>query len=88
MRVYGGSGFVDVVLFGPVAAHLHSNFSSSLKPPLPDADRTKLAAFFGHLTGIGLDGPQRSFERGTWGGLATLALCRCLSARMVMRSSR
>ena len=44
MRVYGGSGFVDVVLFGPVAAHLHSNFSSSLKPPLPDADRTKLAA--------------------------------------------
>ena len=32
---------------------------SLLKPPLPDADRAKLAALFGHLIGIGLDDPQR-----------------------------
>ena len=39
-----GAGSDDVVLFGPDAAHLHSNVASSLKPLLPDADRTKLAA--------------------------------------------
>ena len=51
---------VDVVLFGTGNAdHLRSNVASLLKPPLPDADRTKLAALFGHLTGIGLDDPQR-----------------------------
>ena len=50
---------VDVVLFGTGdAAHLRTNVASLLKPPLPDADRTKLAALFGHLTGIGLDGHQ------------------------------
>ena len=50
---------VDVVLFGTGdAAHLRSNVASLLKPPLPDADRTKLAALFGHLTGVGLDGHQ------------------------------
>ena len=50
---------VDVVLFGTGdAAHLRSNVASLLKPPLPEADRTKLAALFGHLTGIGLDGHQ------------------------------
>jgi len=50
---------VDVVLFGTGdAAHLHSNVASLLKPPLPDADRAKLAALFGHLSGIGLDGHQ------------------------------
>ena len=52
-----------MVLFGPDAAHLHSNVASSLKPLLPDADRTKLAALFGHLTGIGLDGPQRGLSK-------------------------
>ena len=58
-----GLGSVDVVLFGVDAAHLHSNMASSLKPLLPDADRTKLAALFGHLTGIGLDGPQRALSK-------------------------
>ena len=50
---------VDVVLFGTGdAAHLRSNIASLLQPPLPDADRAKLAALFGHLAGIGLDGHQ------------------------------
>jgi aryl-alcohol dehydrogenase-like predicted oxidoreductase len=51
---------VDVVLFGTGdAVHLRSNVASLLKPPLPDADQAKLAALFGHLTGIGLDDPRR-----------------------------
>jgi len=50
---------VDVVLFGTgSAAHLRANVASLLKPPLPQADRGKLAALFGHLTGIGLDGHE------------------------------
>jgi aryl-alcohol dehydrogenase-like predicted oxidoreductase len=51
---------VDVVLFGTGdAAHLRSNVESLLKPPLPEADRAKLAALFGHLTvGVGLDSHQ------------------------------
>jgi len=50
---------VDVVLFGTGdAEHLRTNVASLLKPPLPDADRAKLAALFGHLTGVGLDGHQ------------------------------
>ena len=50
---------VDVVLFGTGnAAHLHSNVESLLKPPLPEPDRKKLAALFGHLKGIGLDGHE------------------------------
>ena len=50
---------VDVVLFGTGSAeHLRSNVESLLKPPLPDADRQKLAALFGRLTGVGLDGHQ------------------------------
>lgn len=49
----------DVVLFGTGnAAHLRANIESLLKPPLPEADRAKLAALFGHLSGIGLDGHQ------------------------------
>jgi hypothetical protein len=40
------------------AGYLRSNMASLLKPPLPDADRAKLATLFGHLTGIGLDGHQ------------------------------
>ena len=55
---------VDVVLFGTGdAAHLRTNVASLLKPPLPDADRAKLAALFGHLTGIGLDGHQAPAPR-------------------------
>ncbi len=50
---------VDVVLFGTGnAEHLRTNVASLLKPPLPQADRAKLAALFGHLQGIGLDGHQ------------------------------
>ena len=48
---------VDVVLFGTGdAGHLRSNVAALLKPPLPEADRAKLGALFGRLTGIGLDG--------------------------------
>lgn len=51
---------VDVVLFGTgSAAHLRENIAAINKPPLPEADRTKLKALFGHLTvGIGLDGHE------------------------------
>jgi aryl-alcohol dehydrogenase-like predicted oxidoreductase len=50
---------VDVVLFGTGnAAHLRANIASLLRPPLPEPDRAKLAALFGHLTGIGLDGHE------------------------------
>ena len=47
---------VDVVLFGTGdPAHLRANVASLLKPPLPEADRAKLAALFGQLTGVGMD---------------------------------
>jgi aryl-alcohol dehydrogenase-like predicted oxidoreductase len=50
---------VDVVLFGTGdAAHLKANVAALNKPPLPEADRAKLAKLFGHLTGIGLDGHE------------------------------
>ncbi|MGB6891512.1 MAG: hypothetical protein WBE25_08515, partial [Xanthobacteraceae bacterium] len=50
---------VDVVLFGTGdAEHLRTNVASLLKPPLPEADQAKLAALFGHLKGVGLDGHQ------------------------------
>ncbi|MGH6767611.1 MAG: aldo/keto reductase [Xanthobacteraceae bacterium] len=51
---------VDVVLFGTGSAeHLRANVAAINKPPLPEADRQKLAALFGHLTtGTGLDGQQ------------------------------
>lgn len=49
---------VDVVLFGTGdQAHLRSNIESLLKPPLPAADRRRLAELFGHLVGVGLDNP-------------------------------
>jgi aryl-alcohol dehydrogenase-like predicted oxidoreductase len=49
---------VDVVLFGTGdSAHLRANIEALNKPPLPAADRAKLAKLFGHLAiGIGLDG--------------------------------
>ena len=41
---------VDVALFGTGdAAHLRANVAALLKPPLPEADRAKLAKLFGHL---------------------------------------
>jgi len=50
---------VDVVLFGTGdAGHLRTNIASLLKPPLPQADRDRLAALFGHLQGVGLDSHQ------------------------------
>ncbi len=51
----------DVVLFGTgEEAHLRSNIASILKPPLPAADRDKLAELFGDLVGVGLDAPHLS----------------------------
>ena len=55
----------DVVLFGTGdPAHLRSNIASILKPPLPEADRARLASLFGHLVGVGLDAPHLSRTTG------------------------
>ena len=51
---------VDVVLFGTGdAQHLRANIESLLKPPLPEPDRDRLTALFGHLVGVGMDAPGR-----------------------------
>jgi aryl-alcohol dehydrogenase-like predicted oxidoreductase len=56
---------VDVVLFGTGdPEHLRSNIASILKPPLPEADRARLAELFGHLVGVGLDAPHLSRTTG------------------------
>jgi aryl-alcohol dehydrogenase-like predicted oxidoreductase len=48
-----------VVLFGTgTPEHLKENIQSLLKPPLPEADRRKLAELFGHLLGVGLEFPK------------------------------
>jgi aryl-alcohol dehydrogenase-like predicted oxidoreductase len=50
---------VDVVLFGTSEPeHLRTNIASLLAPPLPEADRARLADLFGHLVGVGLDAPH------------------------------
>ena len=50
---------VDVVLFGTGdPEHLRTNLASLLAPPLPEADRARLANLFGHLVGVGLDAPH------------------------------
>jgi aryl-alcohol dehydrogenase-like predicted oxidoreductase len=50
---------VHVVLFGTSnPEHLRTNIASLLKPPLPIADRQKLADLFGHLLGVGLELPH------------------------------
>jgi L-galactose dehydrogenase len=55
---------VDVVLFGTGDQdHLRTNIASILAPPLPEADRARLAALFGHLRGVGLDLPNRARPR-------------------------
>jgi aryl-alcohol dehydrogenase-like predicted oxidoreductase len=55
----------DVVLFGTGdVGHLHTNIASLLKPPLPEADRDRLARLFGHLVGVGLDAPHLTPLRG------------------------
>jgi len=52
---------VHVVLFGTGNVdHLRANIASLLKPPLPAADRQKLAELFGHLLGVGLELPYHS----------------------------
>lgn len=52
---------VDVVLFGTGdPGHLRTNIESLLKPPLPAADRDRLADLFGHLRGVGLEVPPRA----------------------------
>jgi aryl-alcohol dehydrogenase-like predicted oxidoreductase len=52
---------VDVVLFGTGNQdHLRANIASILKPPLPAADREKLASLFGHLVGVGLERPAHA----------------------------
>ena len=56
---------VDVVLFGTGdVGHLKTNIASLLKPPLPEADRERLARLFGHLVGVGLDAPHLSPRTG------------------------
>jgi aryl-alcohol dehydrogenase-like predicted oxidoreductase len=51
---------IDVVLFGTSSVeHLKANVASILRPPLPAADVQKLYTLFGHLTGVGLDLPDR-----------------------------
>ena len=51
---------IDVVLFGTSSVeHLKANIASILRPPLPSQDVAKLYALFGHLTGVGLDLPDR-----------------------------
>jgi aryl-alcohol dehydrogenase-like predicted oxidoreductase len=50
---------VDVVLFGTSdVGHLRENIASILAPKLPEADLALLRARFGHLVGVGLDGPK------------------------------
>ena len=50
---------VHVVLFGTSnTEHLRANIASLLKPPLPEADRQRLAELFGHLLGVGLELPD------------------------------
>jgi aryl-alcohol dehydrogenase-like predicted oxidoreductase len=52
---------IDVVLFGTSSVeHLEANIASILRPPLPAKDVAKLYALFGHLTGVGLDLPDRA----------------------------
>ncbi len=51
----------DVTLFGTSdVAHLKANIASILRLPLPVTDRERLAAVFGHLSGVGLDLPERA----------------------------
>jgi len=50
---------VDVVLFGTSdIGHLRANVASILKPALAADDLGVLRARFGHLVGVGLDGPK------------------------------
>jgi aryl-alcohol dehydrogenase-like predicted oxidoreductase len=58
---------VDVVLFGTGDPdHLRTNLASLLAPPLPEADRARLASLFGHLVGVGLDAPHLARRARPW----------------------
>ena len=47
---------VDVTLLGTGdMEHLKANIASLTRPPLPAADRAKLAELFGHLIGVGME---------------------------------
>ena len=55
----------DVVLFSTGNVdHVASNVESILRPPLPEADRERLAELFGALTGVGLVLPDRVKGKG------------------------
>lgn len=55
----------DVVLFGTSEiAHLKENVASITAPPLPVADRSRLAEVFAHLRGVGLDLPDHIKAQG------------------------
>ena len=55
---------VHVTLFGTSnPKHLRANIASLLKPPLPETDRQKLAEWFGHLLGVGLELPDQSISK-------------------------
>jgi aryl-alcohol dehydrogenase-like predicted oxidoreductase len=59
----------DLVLFGTGdSAHLKANIAALTKPPLPQADRDRIARLFGQLTGIGLDSRESdpSVARDRW----------------------
>jgi len=59
---------VVVVLFGTGDPdHLRTNLASLLAPPLPEADRARLASLFGHLVGVGLDAPHLARRARHWG---------------------
>lgn len=51
---------VNVVLFGTGSVdHLKTNVASILSPPVPEADRARLASLFSHLRGVGLELPPK-----------------------------
>ena len=63
--LFGGGVVAAVVLFGTGDTdHLRQNIASILRPPLPEADRSRLARLFGHLRGVGLALPPPMPGRG------------------------
>jgi aryl-alcohol dehydrogenase-like predicted oxidoreductase len=52
---------IDVVLFGTgEVEHMKANILSLNRAPLPEADRKRMTELFGHLAGVGLEGPGRA----------------------------
>ncbi len=51
---------MDYVTLGRTGLRVSvAGLASILKPPLPAADRARLAELFGHLRGVGLEAPPR-----------------------------